>query len=157
MLTRSFPLLRPPPSGEGVKAFALCPWFIPTKLVTDEPRYKGMSIEESKLKVAQEMKKESMGLTRMLIVEEVGEALMHSLKRDADGAVYMIFPDAPFFEVPDPAHAFILCLFAAGKMANALGKDSLNSKEVCIILLLLFYVGFYLLHFILMTIISIIF
>ena len=35
----------------------------------------------------------------MLVVEEVGEALMHSLKRDVDGAAYMIFPDMPIFEV----------------------------------------------------------
>ena len=36
---------------------------------------------------------------RMLVVEEVGEALIHSLKRDVDGAAYMIFPDMPIFEV----------------------------------------------------------
>ena len=69
----------------------------------------------------------------------------------------MIFPDMPIFEVPDPAYPFILGLFAVGKVANALGRDALNSKEVCIILLLLFYVGFYLLHFTLMTFISFLF
>ena len=109
------------------------------------------------MRVAREIHKESKGLTRMLVVEEVGEALIHSLKRDADGATYLIFPDMPIFEVPDPAYPFILSLFAVGKVANALGRDSLNSKEVCILLLLLFYVGFYLLRFALMTIISIIF
>ena len=157
VLTRSFPkmAMKPTPSEDGVKAFALCPFYVPTKLVTDE--YKGLSTEESKLRVAREIHKESKGLTRMLVVEEVGEALIHSLKRDADGAAYMIFPDMPIFEVPDPAHLFILCLFAAGKVANALGRESLGAKEVCVILLLLFYIGFYLLHFILMTIISIIF
>ena len=157
MLTRSFPkmVMKPTPSEDGVKAFALCPFFVPTKLVTDE--YKGLSTEESKLRVAREIHKESKGLTRMLVVEEVGEALIHSLKRDADGACYMIFPDMPIFEVPDPAHPFILCLFAVGKVANALGRESLGAKEVCIILLLLFYIGFYLLHFILMTIISMVF
>ena len=87
--------MRPSPSEEGVKAFALCPWFVPTKMVTDEPEYKGLTIEESKRKVAQEIHKgqglyrKFMGLTRTLIVEEVGEALMHSLKRDADGAAYL--------------------------------------------------------------------
>ena len=35
----------------------------------------------------------------MLVVEEVGEGLIHSLKRDVDGAAYMIFPDMPIFEV----------------------------------------------------------
>ena len=35
----------------------------------------------------------------MLVVEEVGEGLIHSLKRDTDGAAYMIFPDMPIFEV----------------------------------------------------------
>ena len=155
VLTRSFPTLRPSPSVEGVKAYALCPWFIPTRLVTDE--YKGLNSEEAKLKVAKEIHRESRGLTRMLVVEEVGEALMHSLRRDADGAAYMVFPDMPLFEVPDPAYPFILCLFAVGKVASALGKGSLNAKEVALVLLFLFYVGFYLLHFILMTVLSIIF
>ena len=93
----------------------------------------------------------------MLIVEEVGDALINALKKDVDGAVYLVFPDMPILEVPDPAYPFILGLFAVGKVANALGRDSLNSKEVCILLLLLFYVGFYLLRFALMTVNSMIF
>ena len=147
--------MKPTPSDDGVKAFALCPWFAPTKLAIEE--YEGQSFEQSKLRVAHEIHKVTKGMARMLIVEEVGEALIHSLKRDADGATYLIFPDMPIFEVPDPAYPFILCLFAVGKVANALGRDSLNSKEVCIILLLLLYVGFYLLRFTLTTVISIIF
>ena len=61
MLTRSFPKMeiKPTPAEEGIKAFALCPFFVPTKLVTDE--YKGLSVEEAKLKVEQEIRKESMG------------------------------------------------------------------------------------------------
>ena len=155
VLTRMYPHFKPAPADDGVKAYALCPWFIPTRLVTDE--YKGLNSEEAKLKVAQEIHRESRGLTRMLVVEEVGEALMHSLRRDADGAAYMVFPDMPLFEVPDPAYPLILCLFAVGKVASALGKGSLNAKEVVLVLLFLFYVGFYLLHFILMTVLSIIF
>ena len=42
-------------------------------------------------------------------------------------------------------------------MGNALGKDSLSAREVGIILFALLYVGFYLLHQILMIILSIIF
>ena len=42
-------------------------------------------------------------------------------------------------------------------MGNALGKDFLTKKEVGIILFALAYVGFYLLHQILMIILSIIF
>ena len=61
VLTRSFPKMeiKPTPAEEGIKAFALCPFFVPTKLVTDE--YKGLSVEEAKLKVEQEIRKESMG------------------------------------------------------------------------------------------------
>ena len=51
--------IKPTPAEEGIKAFALCPFFVPTKLVTDE--YKGLSVEEAKLKVEQEIRKESMG------------------------------------------------------------------------------------------------
>ena len=93
----------------------------------------------------------------MLIVEEVGDALINALKKDVDGAIYLVFPDMPILEVPDPVYPFILSLFAVGKVANALGRDSLNSKEVCILLMLLLYVGFYLLRFALMAVISIIF
>ena len=93
----------------------------------------------------------------MLVVEEVGDALINSLTRDVDGAIYLVLPDMPTIEVPDPAYPFILCLFAAGKVAKAFGRESLSAKEVRIILLLLFYFGFYLLHFTVITIISIIF
>ena len=93
----------------------------------------------------------------MLMVEEVGDALMNSLKKDVDGAIYLVFPDMPILEVLDPAYPFILGLFAVGRLANAFGRGSLNSKEVNIILLFLFYVGFYLLHLMLTAIISFIF
>ena len=92
----------------------------------------------------------------MLVVEEVGDAFMKSLKKDVDGAIYLVFPDMPILEVPDPAYWFILSLFIAGQIAKAFSKESLSAKNVCIILLLLLYIGFYLLHFTLITIISII-
>ena len=83
--------------------------------------------------------------------------LAHTLKKDVDGACYFVYPDLPIIETPDPGPPLILSLMAVGKVGNALGKDSLTAKEVGIILFCLLYVGFYLLHHILMIILSIIF
>ena len=71
MLTRSFPkmVIKPTPAEEGIKAFALCPFFAPTKLVTDE--YEGLSVEEAKLKVEIQIRKESMGQVPNSIIQTV--------------------------------------------------------------------------------------
>ena len=55
-LTRIIPTFNSPPSDEGVKAFALCPWYVPTKMVTEE--HKELNREDSKLRVAQEIHRE---------------------------------------------------------------------------------------------------
>ena len=57
VLTRMFPNMKPCPSHEGVKAYAICPWYVPTKMVTDE--HEKLSREESQLRVAQEIHRET--------------------------------------------------------------------------------------------------
>ena len=95
--------------------------------------------------------------SRMLIKEEVGEAMVHSLRRDVDGSVYLVYPDMPLIEVPDSGPPLIKALYAIGKVGTALGKDSLSKKEVQVILLFLLYIGFYVLHNILILFLSFLF
>ena len=154
VLTRMFPHFKPKPSEDGVKAFALCPFAVPTKLVLDEYE-KDMSPEDAKRKVAKMIHDASKN--RMLTKEEVGEAMVHSLRRDVDGSVYLVFPDLPLIEVPDSGPPLVTALYAVGRVATSLGKDSLSKREVKVILFVLLYVGFYVLHNFLMLILSLLF
>ena len=52
----------------------------------------------------------------MLRVEEVGAALMPSLRRDVSGACYGVFPDAPLMLVPDPNQPAFGAYILAGKV-----------------------------------------
>ena len=94
---------------------------------------------------------------RMLVKEEVGEALMQSLRRDVDGAVYFIYPGLPLIEVPDSGgrpFEFVSALYAVGKLAMAFGKDTLSVRDVKILLFVLLYVGFFMLHKIIVLLLS---
>ena len=85
----------------------------------------------------------------MLAKEEVGEALMQSLRRDVDGAVYFIYPGLPLIEVPDSGgrpFEFVSALYAVGKLAMTFGKDALSVRDVKVLLFVLLYVGFLILH-----------
>lgn len=143
ILTRMFPYFNPKPSDDGVKSYALCPFFVPTRLVLEEYGA-GVSAEDAERRAAKDIY--SYSKSRMLAKEEVGEAMMHSLRRDADGSVYFIYPDLPLIEVPDSGVALISVLYAVGKVAIAFGKDSLNVNEVKILLFVLLYIAFYMLH-----------
>ena len=93
----------------------------------------------------------------MLVKEEVGEALMQSLRRDVDGAVYFIYPGLPLIEVPDSGgrpFEFVSALYAVGKLAMAFGKDTLSVRDVKILLFVLLYVGFFMLHKIIVLLLS---
>ena len=50
ILTRMFPHFKPKPSDDGVKTYALCPFAVPTKLVTDEYAKGIMDPEDAKRK-----------------------------------------------------------------------------------------------------------
>ena len=103
-------------------------------------------------KIVYDAKKE-----RLLAKEEVGEAMIHALRRDVDGSVYLVYPDLPLIEVPDSGPPLIAALYAVGKVAIAFGKDSLSEREVKIVLLVLLYIGFYVLHNFLMLLLSFVF
>ena len=154
ILTRMFPYFNPKPSDDGVKTYALCPYFVPTRLVLEEYG-KEISTEDAKRKAAKEIY--AYGKSRMLVKEEVGEAMIHSLKRDVDGSVYFIFPGLPLIEVPDSGATLIAILYAVGKVAVGLGKESLSVGQVKVLLFVLLYVGLYLLHKVIMLLLSILF
>ena len=154
ILTRMFPYFNPKPSDDGVKTYALCPYFVPTRLVLEEYG-KEISTEDAKRKAAEDIF--NFGKSRMLVKEEVGEAMIHSLKRDTDGSVYFIFPGLPLIEVPDSGIPLITILYAVGKVAVGLGKESLSVREVKVLLFVLLYVGFYLLHRFIMFLSSVLF
>ena len=138
VLTQMFPHLNPKPSEDGIKAYALCPSFVPTRLVLGDGK-------QSQLKDRK---------WRPLTLKEVGKAMMHSLQKDVDGACYFIYPDLPIIEVPDKGVVQMFILFAVGKVAAALGMRSLDKKGVIIVLLFLLYFGFFLLHQTLMALVS---
>ena len=143
ILTRMFPHFNPKPSDDGVKTYALCPFFVPTRLMLEEYG-KEVSPEDAKRKAAKDVY--GFSKSRMLAKEEVGEAMMQSLRRDVDGSVYFIYPDLPLIEVPDSGAPLIFILYAVGKVAIAFGKDSLNVRDVKIFLFVLLYIAFFMLH-----------
>ena len=111
--------------------------------------------EEAKRHAAREVYK-GRG-TRFLTFEEVGAAMMHSMKKDVNGACYFIYPDIPIIEVPDTGVIHVTVLIMVGKFVAALGKTDLSKKGVGITLLFLLYVGFFLLHKIMSILLSKIF
>ena len=153
VLTKMFPRFEPNPSHDGVKAYALCPVFVPTRLVLDEFGIKDR--DEAKRHAAREVYKKRG--TRFLTLEEVGEAMMHSMKKDVNGACYFIFPDLPVIDVPDVGLIGTAIHVIVGKVAGALGMSSLSKKGVGIILFVLLYIGFFLLRMFIYMMLSIIF
>ena len=153
VLTRMFPQFKPNPSDDGVKAYALCPVFVPTRLVLDEFGIKDR--DEAKRHAAREVYKKRG--TRFLTLEEVGEAMMHSMKKDVSGACYFIFPDLPVIAVPDTGVIGTTIYVMVGKVAAALGMRSLSNKGVGITLFFLLYIGFFLLRMFIYMMLSIIF
>ena len=116
--------------------------FVPTRLVLDEFGIKDR--EEAKRHAAKEVYK-GRGI-RFLKFEEVGAAMLHSLKKDINGACYLIFPDIPIIEVPDTGVIHMTILVMVGKVVAAMGKTYLSKKCVAITLFFVLYLGFYLLH-----------
>ena len=71
VLTRMFPHFKPSPADDGVKAYALCPFYIPTRMVLEEPSFgnkEGTEKEEATRRATQEIFKRSK--SRMLTMDE---------------------------------------------------------------------------------------
>ena len=72
VLTRMYPHFKPAPADDGVKAYALCPFYIPTRMVLEEPNFgnkEGMGKEEATRNATKEIYKRTKD--RMLTMEEV--------------------------------------------------------------------------------------
>ena len=72
VLTRMYPHFKPAPADDGVKAYALCPFYIPTRMVLEEPSFgnkEGMGKEEATRNATKEIFKRTKD--RMLTMEEV--------------------------------------------------------------------------------------
>ena len=67
-----YPHFKPAPADDGVKAYALCPFYIPTRMVLEEPNFgnkEGTGLEEATRNATKEIFKRSK--SRMLTMEEV--------------------------------------------------------------------------------------
>ena len=79
VLTRMFPDFKPRPSDNGVKAYAICPSVVPTDMNIGEA---GVEDREEAMRIFAKMARERNYGTRALVKEEVGEAMMHSLRKE---------------------------------------------------------------------------
>ena len=87
--------------AEGIKVYALCPFYAETALVTDS-----MSISD--------IEKRFKG--RVLQVPEVGAAMVEALKADKQGSVYAIIPDVPIMDLPSPNQVMFYAYVAVGML-----------------------------------------
>lgn len=86
-LTRSFATSKPNVElSEGVKCYAICPFFADTALVKESTNISDL---ERRIK------------GRVLTVTEVGHAFEKSLEIDTNGAAWVVYPDCPPFIMPD--------------------------------------------------------
>jgi len=129
-LTRSFETSIPNVfSTEGIKAYALCPFFANTVLLTDR-----ISITDIEKKFNK----------RVLTVSEVGHGFEESLKIDQNGGCVILYPDVAPFLMPDNGNKIILmAMIAFGQIVGGpMSFSTFDIKHVLIsglILVALFY------------------
>jgi len=105
-LTRNFGMAKPDLfESEGIKCYALCPWYTDTTLVTDMMNLK--TIEKHS------------GI-RVMDPSEVGKALLDAIRMDSNGAIIPIFPDAPIMALPNLNSIVLVALPTLGKVLKAL-------------------------------------
>ena len=131
-LTRSFATSKPNVyASEGIKAYAICPFFADTALVRESVNISDLS---KKIK------------GRVLTVNEVGHAMEHSLKVDENGACYVVYPDCPPFPFPDNNMALCLAMIGFGThLAGPLSLENFNFKHfLAFIMVILVFIYFFL-------------
>merc|ERR1712200_325213 len=123
-LTRSFDTSKPSvEASEGVKAYAICPYFADTSLVKES-----ITIEDLTKRIG----------TRVLTANEVGHAFDLSLKLDNNGACYVVYPDIPPFSLPSTNLATLGALIGFGRLFGApMGLETFNEKHVTMALALI--------------------
>jgi len=123
-LTRSFETAKPNvEASEGVKAYALCPYFADTSLVKESG-----TIDELERRIK----------GRVLTVNEVGHAFDLSLKLDKTGACYVVYPDCPPFAIPSTNMAVLGASIGFGHYLGApMGFETFNGTHVIIAIALI--------------------
>jgi len=103
--TRSYARCSAPKPWEddGIKAYALCPWFANTDLLKESTNIK-------------ELEKDTM--FRVLTVKDVGNAFEEALIADKNGGVYVVFPDIPIIDYPELNTNFILPVITFAKFVK---------------------------------------
>lgn len=118
---------------EGVKSYALCPWYVDTEMVRKSPDF--TSVDELK-------KRSGMGL---LSVAVVGDVFEQALEQDDNGSVYAIMPGLPPLKMPNWNPILIA---PTAIMAKLLGSnkpfDAKNALMggILIMMILSFFAGF---------------
>jgi hypothetical protein len=167
-LTRGFSACEPNTyEAEGIKCYALAPWFANTNLVRSgiEMAKKDnlWQINGSSVQSMDDLA--SVTHMRALNVHEVGDAFMRSFEYDKvynfkvlcqeklnnsnlqtfqTGAVYAIIPDAPLIEIPDDKRLqFYGIVLFAREIGTRLNLNLFNTKHFYAIFLVLLYLAYY--------------
>ena len=119
-----------PWEDDGIKAYALCPWFANTDLLKESTNIK-------------ELEKDTM--FRVLTVEDVGNAFEEALIADKNGGVYIVFPDIPIIDYPELNKISILPVIAFAKFASMLFPklNRINGMSAILFLLTVAFIIFY--------------
>jgi len=114
------------PAKHDVKCFAVCPYFVNTKMVTD-----GVDTNELERQIH----------TRMMRPEEVANAVFRGLQEDRNGAVYTVFPDSPPVLIRAFSIPIVVWLTLVGRLLGASGYKSqrgvITTREPLIITVLI--------------------
>merc|ERR1711997_447481 len=135
--------------NEGIKCYALAPWFADTNLVRSSLKQSsenpGLWTRSGQSMTTVEVLEKSTKM-RVLNVHEVGAALMKSLQYDKNGALYVIMPDAPLIEYPiNETLEFYGVVMAALKIGAPLNIELFTYKHFMVICLGLVILGYHLL------------
>jgi len=134
-LTRSFAQRgrNGPWKQHGIKAFALCPWFADTQLLTDA----GIDTSAINAKTKQ----------RNLTIAEVGDAFTEALRLDSTGACYAVIPDCPIFDYRNPNFVLLFAMTTFGQtIGRALSLRSYCFRELFIFIVILMFLSLMLLY-----------
>ena len=120
-----------PWEDDGIKAYAICPWFANTDLLKESTNIN-------------ELEKDTM--FRVLTIKDVGNAFDESLEADDNGGVYVVFPDTPLIKYPELNEVFMIPLIAYAKFVSICGPNWKRVNGIffiplfCIILFCIFYI-----------------
>ena len=122
-----------PWEDDGIKAYALCPWFADTDMI------KGTN------DTYQKRREKLYNYFRILSVEDVGSAFEQVLEADDNGGIFVAFPDVPIIKFPDFNKIFLIPLITIAKLIFLLGPTRSWIKGSYIICVL-FFLTFFLFH-----------